>query len=144
VILLTLTLVLGVQLNSIVISSTNFTAVVGLSLQDLLKNVIAGIALQTERPFEIGHWVEINNRIGRVVEMSWRATRVITVDGNYIIYPNSSLAQSELVNYTLGSPIQAMHVQIGLGSHYPPNMVKRVLSEAALASADVCREPAPS
>jgi small-conductance mechanosensitive channel/CRP-like cAMP-binding protein len=144
VILLTLSLVLGVQLNSIVISSTILTAVVGLALQDLLKNVIAGIALQTERPFEIGHWVEINNRIGRVVEMSWRATRVITVDGNYIVFPNSNLAQAELVNYTLGSPIQAMHVQIGVGYSYPPNLVKQVLTAAALASPDVCREPPPS
>ncbi|MEO7912708.1 MAG: mechanosensitive ion channel family protein [Roseiflexaceae bacterium] len=144
VILLTLSLVLGVQLNSIVISSTILTAVIGLALQDLLKNVIAGIALQTERPFELGHWVEINKQIGRVVEMSWRATRVITVDGNYIIFPNANLAQAELINYTLGSPIQAMHVQIGLGYSHAPNLVKRVLIEAALASPDVCREPPPS
>jgi small-conductance mechanosensitive channel/CRP-like cAMP-binding protein len=144
VILLTLSLVLGVQLNSIVISSTILTAVIGLALQDLLKNVIAGIALQTERPFEIGHWVEINKQIGRVVEMSWRATRVITVDGNYIIFPNANLAQAELINYSLGSPIQAMHVQIGLGYSHPPNLVKQVLTDAALASPDVCREPPPS
>ena len=144
VILLTLSFVLGVQLNSIVISSTILTAVIGLALQDLLKNVIAGIALQTERPFEIGDWVEINKQIGRVVEMSWRATRVITVDGNYIIFPNANLAQDELINYTLGSPIQAMHIQIGLGYSYPPNLVKQVLTEAALASPDVCREPPPS
>jgi small-conductance mechanosensitive channel/CRP-like cAMP-binding protein len=143
-ILLTLNLILGVQLNSIVISSTILTAVIGLALQDLLKNVIAGIALQTERPFEIGHWVEINKQTGRVVEMSWRATRVITVDGNYIIYPNANLSQAELINYTLGSPIQAMHVQIGLMPGHPPNLVKQVLSAAALASPDVCREPPPS
>jgi small-conductance mechanosensitive channel/CRP-like cAMP-binding protein len=144
VILLTISFVLGVQLSSIVISSTILTAVIGLALQDLLKNVIAGIALQTERPFEIGHWVEINKQIGRVVEMSWRATRVITIDGNYIIFPNANLAQAELINYTLGSPIQALHVQIGLGYSHPPNLVKQVLAEAALASPDVCRDPPPS
>jgi small-conductance mechanosensitive channel/CRP-like cAMP-binding protein len=144
VVLLTLSLVLHVQLSSIVISSTILTVVIGLALQDLLKNVIAGITLQTERPFEIGHWVEINRQTGRVVEMSWRATRVITVDGNYIIYPNANLAQAELINYSLGSPIQAMHVQIGLSYSHPPNLVKQVLAEAALASPDVCREPPPS
>ena len=61
-------------------------------IEDLLKNVIAGIALQTERPFEIGHWVEINKQIGRVVEMSWRATRVITVDGNRRILNPGAIA----------------------------------------------------
>lgn len=144
VVLLTLSLVLGVQLSSVVISSTVASAVIGLALQDLLKNVIAGIALQGERPFEVGHWVEINRQTGRVVEMSWRATRVITVDGNYIIYPNANLAQSELINFTLGSPIQAMHVQVGVGYSHPPNLVKQVLTQAALASPDVCREPPPS
>jgi small-conductance mechanosensitive channel/CRP-like cAMP-binding protein len=144
VVLLVVRFVFEVQLSSIVISSTILSAVIALALQDLLKNVFAGIALQTERPFEVGHWVEINGQIGRVVEMSWRATRVITVDGNYIIYPNSSLAQTELINYTIGSPIQAMHVQIGLEPHHPPNVVKQVLSAAALASPDVCREPPPS
>jgi len=144
VILLTVSLVFQVQLSSVVISSTVLSAVIGLALQDLLKNVIAGIALQTERPFDVGHWVEINRQTGRVVEMSWRATRVITVDGNYIIYPNSSLAQAELINYTLGSPIQAMHVQIGVGYSHVPNLVKRVLMDAALASPDVCRDPRPS
>jgi CRP-like cAMP-binding protein len=142
--LLVVRFVFEVQLSSIVISSTILSAVIALALQDLLKNVFAGIALQTERPFEVGHWVEINRQIGRVVETSWRATRVITIDGNYIIYPNSNLAQSELINYTIGSPIQALHVQVGVAPHYPPNLIKRVLTEAALASPDVCRDPAPS
>lgn len=142
--LLTLSLVLGVQLSSVVISSTVLSAVIGLALQDLLKNVIAGVALQAERPFEVGDWVEFNKQTGRVVEMSWRATRVITVDGNYIIYPNASLAQAELINYTLGSPVQALHVQVGVGYSHAPNLVKRVLTEAALAAPDVRREPRPS
>jgi small-conductance mechanosensitive channel/CRP-like cAMP-binding protein len=143
-VVLTIRFVFNVPLSSIVISSTVLTAVIGFALQDLLKNVIAGIALQMERPFDVGHWVEFNKQIGRVVEMSWRATRVITIDGNYVIYPNSSLAQFELINYTLGSPIQALHVQIGVAPHHPPNLVKRVLAEAALVSPDVCRDPPPS
>jgi small-conductance mechanosensitive channel/CRP-like cAMP-binding protein len=144
VVLVTIRFIFEVPLTSIVISSTVLTAVIGFALQDLLKNVIAGIALQLERPFDVGHWVEVNKQIGRVVEMSWRATRVITIDGNYVIYPNSTLAQVELINYTLGSPVQALHVQVGVAYYNQPNLVKRVLTEAALASPDVCRDPPPS
>jgi len=136
--------VFAIPLDSIVISSTVLSAVIGLAFQDLLKNVIAGIALQMERPFDVGHWVQVDNQIGRVVEMSWRATRVITVDGNYIIYPNSLLAQAELTNYTLGSPIQALHVQVALGYGHPPNLVKHVLTEAVLAANESLAEPPPS
>ena len=84
-ILFVLQLVFNIAPTSIVVSSTILSAVIGLALQDLLKNVIAGIALQLERPFEVGHWIQVESGIGKVVEMSWRATRVITVDGNYII-----------------------------------------------------------
>jgi small-conductance mechanosensitive channel/CRP-like cAMP-binding protein len=143
-ILIALQLVFNIAPSSIVISSTVLSAVLGLALQDLLKNVIAGVALQLERPFDIGHWIQVDDNIGRVVEMSWRATRVVTVDGNYIIYPNATLAQSNLVNYTLPEVKQALHTQIALSYVHPPNLIKQTLLDAMLASPDVAAEPAPS
>ncbi|HWQ15488.1 MAG TPA: mechanosensitive ion channel family protein [Roseiflexaceae bacterium] len=143
-VLATLQFVLEIPLSSIVISSTILSAVIGLALQDLLKNVIAGVALQIERPFEVGHWIRVGQDTGKVVEMSWRATRVITVDGNYIIYPNATLSQADLVNFSLPQPLQAMHVQIAVGYTHPPNAVKRVLVEAMLSLPDVSPEPRPS
>ena len=143
-ILFVLQLVFNIAPTSIVVSSTILSAVIGLALQDLLKNVIAGIALQLERPFEVGHWIQVESGIGKVVEMSWRATRVITVDGIYIIYPNSELATSQLINYSLPQATQALHTQIALSYVHPPNVVKRVLVEAILASPHVTPDPAPS
>jgi small-conductance mechanosensitive channel/CRP-like cAMP-binding protein len=143
-ILITLQIVFNITPSSILISSTLLSAVIGLALQDLLKNVIAGVALQLERPFDIGHWIQVGDGIGKVVEMSWRATNVITVDGNYIIYPNSDLATSRVINYTLPEPRQAMHTQIALSYVHPPNTIKRVLYDAMLASPDVTPDPTPS
>jgi small-conductance mechanosensitive channel len=143
-ILFVLQLVFNIAPSSIVISSTILSAVIGLALQDLLKNVIAGIALQLERPFEVGHWVQIDGDTGKVVEMSWRATRLVNVDGNLVIHPNSVLATSALVNYSLPSAVQALHTQISLSYIHPPNVVKRVLVEAILASPHVSPNPPPS
>lgn len=143
-ILITLQLVFNIAPSSIVISSTILSAVIGLALQDLLRNVIAGVALQLEQPFTVGHWIQVGDGVGKVVEMSWRATRVLTVDGNYIIYPNAELATSRLINYTLPDPVQAMHSQIALSYIHPPNVVKRVLVEAILASPFVTPDPPPS
>ncbi len=144
IILLIMQLVFNITPSSILISSTLLSAVIGLALQDLLKNVIAGVALQLERPFDVGHWIQVGDGIGKVVEMSWRATSVITVDGNYIIYPNSDLATSRVINYTLPNTLQAMHTQIALSYVHPPNTIKRVLHEAMLASPDVAPDPVPS
>jgi small-conductance mechanosensitive channel/CRP-like cAMP-binding protein len=143
-ILIALQLVFNIAPSSIVISSTILSAVIGLALQDLLKNVIAGIALQLERPFEVGHWVQIDDGIGKVVQMSWRATRLVNVDGNLVIHPNSVLATSQLINYSLPESVQALHTQIALSYTHPPNVVKRVLTEAILASPFVSPTPPPS
>lgn len=143
-VLATIQFVLEIPLTSIVISSTIISAVVGLALQDLLKNLIAGVALQIERPFEVGHWLKVGDDTGQVVEMSWRATRVLTVDGNYVIYPNATLAQAELVNFSLPTPLQAMHTQIALSHAHPPNLVKRTLVRAMAELPDVAASPAPS
>lgn len=143
-ILISLQLLFNISPNSIVISSTVLSAVLGLALQDLLKNLIAGVALQLERPFDVNHWIQVDGDIGKVVEMSWRATRVITVDGNFVVYPNATLAQSNVINYTLPTPLQAMHVQIAVAHDHPPNLVKRTLIESTLASPEVAPDPLPS
>lgn len=135
--------VFGVPLNSVVISSTVISAVIGLALQDLLKNVVAGIALQVEQPFRVGDWITVSGQTARVIEMSWRATRMVSVDNTHTILPNATLAQANIDNYTITSPVQAMHVQVALSYQHPPNQVKEVLVAAALAAEGVLKDPRP-
>lgn len=142
-VLLALNRVFGVPLSSLVISSTVASAVIGLALQDLLKNVIAGIALQAERPFAPGDWVQLRDQPLKVQEMSWRATRMVNVDNTHIIVPNANLATAEISNFTIISPVQALHVQIPLAPEHPPNQVKAVLTAAAQAAEGVLSDPPP-
>lgn len=135
--------VFGVPLSSIVISSTVASAVIGLALQDLLRNVIAGVALQVERPFAPGDWVLLRDQPLRVLEMSWRATRFVNVDNTHVVVPNANLAQAEISNYTLTSPLQALHVQIALAPDHPPGLVKEVLARAAREAEGVLADPPP-
>jgi small-conductance mechanosensitive channel/CRP-like cAMP-binding protein len=142
-ILLVVNQIFDVPLSSLVISSTVASAVVGLALQDLLRDVIAGIALQTERPYGPDDWIEVDGQIGKVLEMSWRATRLVTVDNTHVIVPNTTLAQARISNYSLISPLQALHVQILVSPQHPPTLVKEALTSAALAAEGVLSEPRP-
>ena len=135
--------IFGVPLSSLVISSTVLSAVLGLALQDLLKNVIGGVALQTERPFSLGDWVRVQGHEAQVVEMNWRATRLVTVDNTHITLPNALLAQAEISNFSSVTPVQAMHAQVALSYQHQPNEVKDVLVAAALAAPGVLSEPRP-
>ena len=50
--------------------------VIGFALQDTLGNTFAGLAIQVEKPFRVDQWVRIGSLEGRVVEITWRATRL--------------------------------------------------------------------
>ncbi|MEP6783322.1 MAG: mechanosensitive ion channel domain-containing protein, partial [Acidobacteriota bacterium] len=50
--------------------------VVGFALQDTLGNLFSGLAIQIEKPFRVGHWVQIGEREGQVQEITWRATKL--------------------------------------------------------------------
>jgi small-conductance mechanosensitive channel len=80
---------------------TSFSAigiVVGLSLQDILKNFFAGLWILVERPFRIGDEIEISGYTGEVQEISFRTTQLRTPDGRQVIVPNGNLMTSPLVN----------------------------------------------
>src|SRR3990170_8294755 len=47
--------------------------VIGFALQDTLGNAFAGLAIQSEKPFHVGHWIRVGEFEGRVAEVTWRA-----------------------------------------------------------------------
>ena len=55
--------------------------VLGFALQDTLGNAFAGLAIQSEKPFHVGHWVRVGEFEGRVEEVTWRATKLRTKSG---------------------------------------------------------------
>src|SRR5258705_2442153 len=59
--------------------------VIGLALQDTLGNLFAGLAIQIEKPFRVGQWVNIGGNDGLVMQVTWRATKIRTQLGNFII-----------------------------------------------------------
>src|SRR5688500_17611184 len=63
--------------------------VVGFALQDTLGNAFAGLAIQSEKPFRIGDWVRVGEFEGRIAEVTWRATKIRTKAGNFVIVPNN-------------------------------------------------------
>ena len=74
--------------------------VVGLSLQDILKNFFAGIWILIERPFRIGDVVQVGEHTGIVQEISFRTMHLRTEDGREVVVPNGNLMTSAVVNLT--------------------------------------------
>ena len=132
-----------IEITPLLATSAVGTAIIGLALQDVLGNVIAGVALQAERPFKVGDWVNIGEVMGRVVEMNWRATRLATLEGDHVILPNSTVARERIRNYHEPLPAEARYLTVGVEYAAAPGEVKRVLMEALDGADGVLKRPAP-
>ena len=104
--------------------------VVGLALQGTLGNLFAGLAIQIEKPFRVGHWVQIAGTDGQVSEVTWRATRIRTKAGNFVIVPNSKLADDIIVNYSEPTSESRIEVEVGVTYDAAPNRVKAIILDA--------------
>lgn len=91
---------LGYNLNGLVAGLGIFSAVIALAAQDLAKNIIAGCSIITDKPFDIGDYIEVDVFKGTVEDLTFRSTRIRNVENQIIVIPNSKVADSTLINYT--------------------------------------------
>lgn len=117
--------------------------VIGFALQDTLSSLVAGLLLAFEKPFEVGHWIRYGPYQGQIIEMNWRAVRVRTVERDVVVIPNSLMGKEVVVNFTLLDPLHAELIPVSFAYHHPPNQVKRMLLETALATPGVVAQPLP-
>ena len=117
--------------------------VVGFALQDTLGNLFAGLAIQIEKPFRVGQWVQVGGREGQVQEITWRATKLRTKAGQFLIVPNSVISKEPVLNYSEPTIPTRIEVEIGASYADPPNDVKRAMLEAMANSSLVMRAPEP-
>ena len=135
--------ILNQPVGAVLVSSTVLSAVIGLALQDTLKNVFSGMALDLEKPFRPGDWLMIDGGVrAQVVDMSWRSTHLRTKEGLHIFEPNANLSVSRLVNYGAGEQPFAVQIRVGLPYGVPPAEIKEVLREAALSAPGALERPA--
>lgn len=131
------------QLATLLLSSTALAAIVGFALQDVLKNLFAGMAVQTERPFAAGDWLLLDGRPARVVDMSWRSTHLRDNEGVSFYEPNAKLVGERLTNLGNGEQPVGWSFRVGLPHETPPATARAALLAAARRAPGVVPEPAP-
>ncbi|WP_372399142.1 mechanosensitive ion channel family protein [Azospirillum sp. HJ39] len=119
-------------------------AVLGFALRNMIADIFAGIALNIEHPYRLGDWLELSPGVaGRVDEINWRATRLISSDGTAIIVPNGIVAGSRFTNYSRPTPAFRAAVPILLDQEVPVERAKRILLSALLCADGVLPTPRP-
>lgn len=123
------------------VGSTAVAAIVGLALQDVLKDVFAGMTIQVERAVQRGDWLLYEGVPSQVVDMTFRSTHLRTSEHQLVIVPNAVLAQQPIRNLGNGSEPVALSFPVGLPYDAPPLLVKKALQEATMSAATTVAEP---
>jgi small-conductance mechanosensitive channel/CRP-like cAMP-binding protein len=117
--------------------------VVGFALQDTLGNAFAGLAIQSEKPFKIGDWIRVGEFEGRVAEVTWRATKLRTKGGNFVVVPNNQVSQHAIVNYSEPAVPTRLELEVGASYLSTPGEVKAAIVEAIRQVPRALIAPAP-
>src|SRR5947209_10341053 len=115
--------------------------VIGLSLQDIMRNFFAGVWVLVERPFRIGDMIDVSGYTGLVEEITFRTTLLRTDDGRQVIVPNGDFMTKPVVNLTR-FPLRRgiVHLTLDAAAELATDDVK-----AAVASVSaIARDPTPA
>lgn len=140
----------GVNLASIVATSAVATAVLGLSLQSTLGNLIGGLSLQADNSINEGDWIEMPDKVqGIVRQIRWRHTVVETRDWDTLLIPNSQLLTQtiKVLGKRIGEARQhRMWVYFQVDFRFSPTRVVNVVDEALHSAplANVASNPPPN
>ena len=122
---------------------------VGFAAKDTLSNLIAGILLIIDRPFEVGDRIEVwsapknSATWGDVIEIGLRATKIKTTDNIVIVIPNNEIMMRDIVNYTTISDDIRVRIAIGVSYNADIEKAKRLIVEVAKGPDWVVKDPPP-
>ena len=136
--------VFNLPIQGLLATSGAIAIIVGLALQSTMSDVFSGVVLNFSRPFRPGDWISIDGTTeGRVIEMNWRATHVLTGKRDLAIVPNSAIAKAKIVNASSPTNIHGMTVTVRLGAGTPPAVGAEILQLAILNTRPILATPAP-
>ena len=139
-----ITFVLNFPMQGILVTSGAVAVVLGLALQSSLGDVFYGIVLNLGKPYREGDWISLDNGVeGRVLEMNWRATHMLTTSQDVVIVPNSVVAKSKIINSSFPSRVHGTTITVLLAPNTFPMMARRLLIDVILGCPLVLSTPSP-
>ena len=119
--------------------------IVGLAMQSTLGNVFAGYGLQSSRVFKKGDMVQLGRGgvVGTVFDSTLATTRIITLDGEMLVLPNSAVLSKDFMNLDQPNSHLRQSIKIGVSYEVPPAVFKDIALQVLSNDANVLRNPAP-
>ncbi len=133
----------GVKITAFLTAGAALFVGLGFALQDLFKDIIAGITILIDKSVLVSDIIEMNDKVGRVVEIKLRSTRVITRDDKILVIPNHLFLSESVYNYTQNHPKTRETVFVGVAYGSNVRLVEELLIKAAIEQDGVMERPEP-
>jgi small-conductance mechanosensitive channel len=142
VILISLLNELGFKLTHLLGAAGIVGIAVGFAAQTSVSNIISGLFLIAEKPFEVGDVVTVGSTTGVVLSIDFLSVKLRTFDNKFIRIPNETLIKGELINVTR-FPIRRMDIKVGIAYKEDIGRVRNLLLDIAHKNPLCLNEPEP-
>lgn len=141
--------ILGINVMPFIAGAGVAGIAIGFAAKDTLSNLIAGVLLIIDRPFEVGDRIEVwsapagSASWGDVIDIGLRATKIKTTDHIVIIIPNNEIMKRDIVNYTIISTKIRVRINVGIAYDADIEKAKEIIIDVAKSVDWISKTPAP-
>jgi len=133
----------GLPIDKIAIVFGALSVGIGLGLQNIVNNLVSGVILIFERPFQIGDYIEVAGKTGRVKDIGVRSSKLISMAGSEIIVPNGDLLSGHVINWTLSNNHMRVSLDLKLAATNELEHAKELISEEVLRNRNTLPQVEP-
>jgi small-conductance mechanosensitive channel len=133
----------GVNVTAVFAASAALLIGVGLAMQTLFQDIISGIFILVDQSVHVGDIIEMDGKVGRVVDIRLRTTRAVTIDNKVMVIPNHFYLTNTLFNWTENGTETREVVEVGVAYGSDVELVRKILLDIAKAQPTVLKNPAP-
>ena len=133
----------GVNVTPVLAASAALLVGVGLALQELFQDVLGGVFIMLDKSLQAGDIIEVEGKVGRVVDIRLRTTRAITRDDKVLIIPNHKFISDTVYNYTQNHKQTRETVSVGVAYGSDTTLVKSLLLKSLEKDSRILSRPKP-
>ncbi|MEM8938666.1 MAG: mechanosensitive ion channel domain-containing protein [Bacteroidota bacterium] len=133
----------GIDISSLSLLAGALGVGIGFGLQNITDNFISGIIILFEKPIKVGDRIVVGDTEGDVINISIRATTILTNENVSIIVPNSEFISSRVINWSHNNRNIRFDIPVGVSYSEDPKKVKELLTKVAIENKNVLEYPKP-
>ena len=134
IIYIVIAVIIKLPFETVIAISASLAIAIGLAAQDLVKNIIGGIMILFDRPFQVGDKIQVGNNYGEVIAIGLRSTKIVTGDDSTVSIPNSEIMNQSVSNANSGEPNCQVVAEIYLPIDVDTIAVRDIAMEVARIS----------